>query len=550
MPNVSLPKAEEMPTEALSAISATRRRSDIWFVSAFTAALAFVSSVPYLVGYFLPIPGKVFNGTIDHSLDTNNYLAYVHQSTMGSWLFHNPMTLEPHAAVFFNLEWLIVGKIGLLFHLSAAGATGLCRLLWLVLLCVGVYWLSSFLFESVFMRRVALVACMAGGGFGWLATLHRLGSSLDSSYFLDLTNPNLFPFHWILRIPHFAAAEAFVVLGLCFFLRAETAGKIRDYVAAGGCYVAAGACRPYDMLLLMAATVIYLAASLAISARRGTAVALGLLPVMMCVPALGYYYWIFKIHPIFRWWSLPGGVAPHAWLLAVGFGLSFLLLPFAARELWRERLAIPRLLMLSCWGTAVVLMYTHRWLHFSFQFATNIAIPMILLVLAGMEKPIMKWRMSSRRATAAIVTLLFINSLTSLALTAQIVTLVRSGEYSTDADLLAAYAWLGQHSRASDAVLADFWTSNQMPQFIHNNVFCGYGNAVHVNDKLKAMNEFLDPATPNVFRQKLLRDNAIQFVLLTQQEAGKLGTLLRASFVNEVFRSDGAVILAVRSEGS
>jgi len=48
-----------------------------------------------------------------------------------------------------------------------------------------------------------------------------------------------------------------VVLGFCFFLRAERDGRARSYVGAGLCYVVAGACRPYDMLFAMPATALY-----------------------------------------------------------------------------------------------------------------------------------------------------------------------------------------------------------------------------------------------------------------------------------------------------
>jgi hypothetical protein len=559
MSNVSLPRKrererkreEERPADSSSSEASTGARpSELWFLAVFTIALGFITSLPYLIGYIRAFPGTVFTGTLDHSLDTNNYLAYVRQSSAGSWLFHNPMTLEPHAAVFFNLEWLVIGKVGFLLHLAPAQAMGVCRLLWLVLICAGVYWLSSFLFESVLMRRVALAACLTGGGFGWLATLRLLRIPIDSSYFLDLTNPNLFPFYWMLRVPHFVAAESFAILGLCFFLSAETSGKVRCYFGAGLCYVAAGLCRPYDMLFLMTATALFVTAMAFVSQRPLSLLALRTVPILMCLPILGYYYWIFKIHPVFRWWSLPGSAAPAAWLLAFGFGVSFLLLLVSGWKLRRHRLTPPQIFMLCCVVGAIALMYTHRWLHFSFQFATNIAVPMILLGLAGLEQPITKWKMNSRWAIPAIAALLFVNSFTSIALTGQAVMLVMNGEYRTDTQLLAAYTWLDGHSRSSDAVLADLKTSNQMPQYVHNSVFCGYGNAVRVDDKLKLMNEFFSTDTSNDFRENLLRQNGIQFVVLSEPESAELGALVRAPFVSEVFRNNAAVILAVRGQNN
>jgi len=170
-------------------------RSELPFLLSFTLALGALTSLPYAIGRFIPSGETVFKGTLTHSLDTNNYLAYVQQAASGKWLFRNPMTSEPHAAVFFNLEWLIAGKIAAGFHVPPATATDIQRLLSLILMCLGVYWLAAHLFDSIFIRCAALTAIMAGGGFGWIAAIHVLHIPINTNYFLDLSNGNLFPFY-------------------------------------------------------------------------------------------------------------------------------------------------------------------------------------------------------------------------------------------------------------------------------------------------------------------------------------------------------------------
>jgi len=165
-------------------------------------------------------------------------------------------------------------------------------------------------------------------------SIYQFHVPINSSYFLDLTNPNFFPFYWVLKLPHFLVSESFVVLGFCFFLRAERDGRARSYVGAGLCYVVAGACRPYDMLFAMPATALYLAVQCCEDRGFCSNIVLRAVPILTGVPFLAYNYWIFKIHPIFRWWSLPGGTAPAVWTTALSFGLTFLLLLFA---LWRLR---------------------------------------------------------------------------------------------------------------------------------------------------------------------------------------------------------------------
>src|SRR6266487_15985 len=251
---LSITTARSPKTPKVSTIA----RSEIKFLAIFTLALCFLTSLPHVVGHLVSFPGTVFTDVLEHSLDSNNYLAYAHQAASGKWLFHNPMTAEPHGEIFFNLEWLAIGKISSLLHVSLAFAMDIQRLLCLVLMCYAVYWLSTFLLHNPFVRGVALVAILAGGGFGWLAALHLLHIPINSSYFLDLTNANLFPFYWALKLPHFLVSESFVVLGLCFFLLAERKRRVHCYIAAGLCYMVSGACRPYDMLFAMAATALYL----------------------------------------------------------------------------------------------------------------------------------------------------------------------------------------------------------------------------------------------------------------------------------------------------
>ena len=200
--------------------------------------------------------------------------------------------------------------------------------------------------------------------------------------------------------------------------------------------------------------------------------------------------------------------------------------------------------MLCCVTTAVLFAYAHRLLHFSFQFATNILIPLVMIVVVTLEKPIAKWQERHHRARLLIFGLLVVNSFSSIALAGQVFVLSMRGEFRTDGQLLEAYSWLDHNSGAHDVVLSNFDISSQIPQFSHNSVFCGYDNAVHFDDKLRALQQFLDPRTPSAFREQVIRQNAIRFVLLTPSEEQRIA-LGATSFVKEKFRNNAAVIFLV-----
>lgn len=515
------------------------------FILLFTLGLCAVSSIPYVIGHLATFPGSVFTDVLAYETDANNYLAYAHQAASGAWLFHNPMTSELHGSVFFNFEWLLMGKMAALFHLSLGSAMNVLRLLFTALMCFEVYWLSTYLLLDIFLRRSALIAVMAGGGFGWLALLisHVFHISLDSSYFLDL-KAGLFPFFSTLLLPHFLVAGAFATLGMCLFLRAERDPRVSSYAGTGLFYMLAGACRPYDMIYLIAATGLYLGLSFWRNKESRWELVLRAVPILMCVPLVGYYYWIFRIHPIFRWWSLPGRVPAAPWALAFSFGISFFLLCFAAWSLRGERLGQAGTLMVCCLISAVALVYPHRLFHFSFQFATDILVPLVMVVFLGLERPLTEWDLKDHWAHISIMAVLAVNSLTSAALTTQAVRLALRGNYRIDQRLLEAYSWLDRHSKSNELVLADFENSNRIPQYAHNRVFCGYTNTVRFGEKKDAVDMFFASGTSNAFREGLLQQNAIVYVLLSREEAAQLVQISNASFLHEVFTNDAAAIYA------
>lgn len=544
-PRLTSAASSQTPAQ-MGVISSAERK----FIAAVGLAICILTSLPYIAGYVLRMPGQSFDGFLVHDADTYNYLAYARQSAQGQWLFHNPMTGEPHGDVFFNLEWLIIGKVSRWLHLSLPLSMNVLRVICIGLMCYSGYWLSTFVLHDIWSRRLALIAAMAGGGFGWIATLHLFHVPINASGLLDISVANFFPFHWALKLPHFLIAQSVAVLGLCFFLRAEGTENRRDYFYAGLCYIAAGACRPYDMLYLMAATGIFSGFSFSRKSGRDIeATICRTIPILMCVPLLGYYFWIFKIHPVFRWWTLPGCVAPPISQLALSYGIFFFALPPAIWFLLRRKIAPSTQFVICCLGTAVLL-HLHGVLAFPFQFATSILVPLVIVVLAGSEDILKEARKRWRWAGAAIIALIFANSLTSIALLGQALIQVKKGDFRSDRNLLIAYSWLDKHSRSDDLVLADFENSNHIPRYTHNRVFCGYLNTVRLVEKGRAMNEFLRPGASDNFREHLVRENGIRFVLLTTGEEKVLSNGTKTTLFKEVFRNDAAVILAVSDAGS
>ena len=364
------------------------------FVGSSALGLALVTSIPYALGHVISRSGSRFNGNLVFDADMNSYFAFVRQSAAGQWLFHNAMTPEPHQPVFFNLEWLVVGKLASLLGNSVELAFQVERLVSIFLLCFGLYWLCCFLFSTVLMRRLVFAAVSLGGGFGWLLYVPGLGGRLPETAFLD-TYAGIHPFFWMLLQPHFLIAQALAVFTLCFILRAESRGTASDYVLAALCCVLAGSMRPFEMLYLVAAIFSYI---LVRTVREGASrspsrLLLRSLVLLVPLPLLLYYVWLFTVHPVFRWWGVQN-IAPPPGVpnLVASLGLAVILLTVGLGKLLESgKLPPPHLLIVCCFVASLALIYSYPLLTFTFQFTTTLLIPTVLLGAMTLEMRLVSW---------------------------------------------------------------------------------------------------------------------------------------------------------------
>ena len=300
-----------------------------------SAVLVAVVQIPYALGYAAPIASSRFNGFLTYERDFNSYMSYIRQSKEGQWLFHNQFTPEPHRPVFFNLGWLLAGKLAAVTGVSIEQAYRILGALMAVLWAVCMYRLCSYFFVSRLMRRLVFSMVILGGGFGWIAYIHEqwvrlpvVGSVVGRFAPTDMrVGPH--PFFHILFSPHETSAIAFVLLTLCLFLKAERTGRLIDYVWAGLACACLGAMRPFDMLSVLAANVFYVVFMAVFKGQYSMSLAWRrLLVTLIPLPLLAYYVWLFAVHPIYRWWGIQNIMEPPP-LGAFIFTLGFVAILFA-----------------------------------------------------------------------------------------------------------------------------------------------------------------------------------------------------------------------------
>lgn len=529
-----------------------KRGQELPFVLLFALGLILLTGIPYWLGSGMPDAHSHFNGNLVFDSDINAYFAFMKQAQAGQWLFYNPFTPEAHGAVFFNLEWLLFGKISAWTGFSLEETFQLQRITSIFLYCCVSYWLLTFFFHSMAMRRYVFTMIVLGGGFGWLRHLPWLGPIVPPFDFLD-TYTGLHPFFSILLQPHFLLAQACSILTVCLFLGAEQSGLKRKYVLAGLCCALAGCIRPFDMLFLFFSFSLYLLGMTFqdIKTQSVARVLPRLTVILIPLPLFAYYLWLLKVHPIFRWWSaqnilpppLPSG-------LVVSLGLVSLLLVLPVKKSFNSsRRSNANTLMSCCFLAAGVLLYCYPILTFSMQFCTLIMVPAILAGTQKMESRFLSLFNRGKVAMILLMVLLCVNSFSSFLVFNAALREVISGRHRTDSKIIAAYEWLDKHTEPREVVLpsAVYPIGNQIPRYSHNSVVSGYEfNTVNFREKNALIQHFFQNKQDDVFRKKLINEFNIKYVFYTpwgnEPNAYDPDS---ANFLIERFRNNAAVIYEV-----
>ena len=97
----------------------TRVSRDLAVAAAVIVGVLAVSCLPYLYAYRSAPPGKVFMGILLNVPDTAQYFSWARESSRAI-LIENMLTPERGPAAYFNLFWLVVGRLSVDLHLGIA----------------------------------------------------------------------------------------------------------------------------------------------------------------------------------------------------------------------------------------------------------------------------------------------------------------------------------------------------------------------------------------------------------------------------------------------
>ena len=533
------------------------QRLALFFAALCIVSVAFFESyLPYYLADHNKPPSATFLGQVAHTTDQNMYFSFIRQAYDGNILFNNRLTAAPNQGAFVNLQFLAVGRVMRLFHLSANAVYQMWRLAGVCFLVFG-FTLLSLVALPTFSKRLAslcvFIFCSGFGTFIFLAARRGLVSH-DTVVGLapDLWS-GLLPFPQLMLNPHFSLPHGLMLIGGALFLMAEMRNQSPWlYVASGTVFLINGFVRPYDLISLAVVIPVFVASE-AIRRFDWRSSALRAIPLAMSLPALAYSIWLFEFHPIFKYWSQQGHnitfmPSPQVQLFAYGsIGLLALarLLQFRSNPLS----LVERFLLV--WFVGIFACVHLGSLIPALGFSPQNAIPLFapLVVLAFSLRLHLR---PLRRGLflAGVAALLVIGNLGGVAYSSQQFIGGRDAhKFYATADEMAALDWLDKNLRPGAVVLALPPVASRISKYTsasslvgHYSVTPKYNSTMARVKRVLAAHEF----TPSELHR--LRHLGADYLFVGPQEQHGLGfDPETAPGLTRVFAQGSAAIYKVAS---
>jgi hypothetical protein len=495
--------------------------------------------------------GRVYVGTTFYTPDYSGYVSTIEQGRQGRWTHVDKFTSERLPATRLYLPYLLLGHIASWLGLSAVFMYHLSRLVFGVAFLGVVYWLIAATLTPGALPALPAAALPVArlGAFAFALGCAAWPVLGDGGLVLPGLSQGVAELQLskrVLQQPHFILGNIAFVLGLVLLLKYLRTGGVTWVVLSGIVVLLTSFFRPSHTLALVVAALVLAAMQLAdVLLRPGPRTALGRTLLFAAVNALGLAvaavylrhlrtqfpylpYFLYDVTP------QPGQVTVVGWLLAQG---PVLMLALAGvLRAWRDEGT--RLLLAVLLTSVLMALVVPEVVAFNPIRAMQLPLFAILAILAvaalaGELRP---------RALAAAMLVFLVMSLPMAALE------VRSALHEYQGALGAYNIWpppgyldglraLGEVSRPTDVVLAEFSLSNLAPTFSGNTVYWGHPNeTLDYERKRREVERFYRRQMSEAEAQEFLRVNDIRYVLIGIEEKSLGGG--RYGFLQRVFGND------------
>jgi hypothetical protein len=470
-------------------------------------AVILLASLPTLYAWALADADHVFSGFVYNAEDGNSYIAKMRLGARGDWLFRLMYTTEDHQGALVYTFYLLLGKFATGLGLSHILVYHLARALFGLGLLLTAYAFAARFTAEVTVRRVAWLLVAVGSGLGWLLTL--LGATnLLGSLPLDFWVPEAYTFLVLYSSPHLALAEALLLWAILWTLNTLQGHGLRWCLYAGLAAFAMAWILPFYAGVLAVALGAYLLALL-VRRRRISWQETGIVALtgLGALPPVLYHAGVFVANPAFAAWAAQNRIlSPHPVHYLLGFIL--LLVPAVWGAIQTLRQGEEQWLLPVAW---VLIVPVVLYLPFNLQRRMIAAVQVPLALLAAMG--LLAWFRHKRRILVAYVAVASLSNLLLVAgslgpIQQRTVPVYRPG------DEVAALEWLADQAQPDETILASFQAGNVIPARTDLRVFAGHGpETLNSEQKQAEIRRFFQPDTTDTWRQSLLHDHGLDYVL-------------------------------------
>jgi hypothetical protein len=530
---VAIPRPQAEPTSVTRPVSHERAGAvEVLAVAGLTLLVLGITALPYLYGYLIAGADRVFMGIVMNVPDTAQYFSWARES-QHSILIENKLTPEHGAAVFFNLFWLVVGRLAATLGLGIAETTQLVRPLAGAVYIGAIYWFVGLVTRTRLQRWTAFLVAALGGGLGWLLVVGKQFSGvLSAPLDLYVTEPNTFLS--VLAFPHQAMAGGLqvVIFGLAALAFERKCG--RRALAAGLLALALGVQHGYDLLIVYAVVGV---TGLLLVLRDGGWLRMIWLGALVCVPAMPaalYLFALTRISPIWQGVLAQYGNAgvytpsPLHLLVLMGLpllvvlgGVALLIARRAQLRGWFER-APARELLVWAWlivGCGLLYIPTDFQIKMLAGWQVPVALAATWLLLERMVPALARRsHFGPQPRLAQVVAFLFV----ALVLPVNVYLLSwrfvdlgrRDYPYFLQTNEVAALHWLESNSAPQDVVLSSMTLGQYVPAVAGNNAFLAHwAQTLDFYTKGRLVNSVFDARTSDADRKAILDQYGVNYVL-------------------------------------
>ncbi len=459
-------------------------RNTVLLIILISLAVFAESCIPYICAERNTPAGYTFAGQLTYSPDQNMYFSFISQARDGAFVLKNKLTAIPHEPVFVNLEYWLVGFIQRLTGISENAVYTVWRFLGTMLLAIGFYMLVNIVLPDARRRLAAFVAFFFAGGFGFvfaaLSGMHLIGFDATQAGIIDMRY-GMLPFQQIITNPHFSFPHGLILIAYAFFLLGEQQGKPRYYALSGVFFTIIGLVRPYDIIPPVIIFPLYILVTNGSLRFEFVPLLKRLLPLFMIVPVFLYNVWLFKYHPVFKYWSLQGhnaGALPSPLWHYMAYGIIGILAILRLTQIKRYPPGKTGKFILLWFGVTCVFIHHGKYipaLGWSPQIGVYLLAPLTLAACSVQYAEIIKVKAMRCVALAVVIACIVASNISILMYFSKNRTGdVKTAIFYTTNEEMEALRWLKANARAGEVVLADLPSSQRIAKYTNASVVAAH----------------------------------------------------------------------------